>query len=458
MNRKILGDKAFYKDVLRLGMPIAIQNLLQSSLSMIDTVMIGSLGEVPLSAVGMAGQWSMLMFYFFFGLSAGGAVFFAQYWGSGDLHGIRRTYGMALSNMVLVSLVFAMIGFAAPSRVIGLFTGDAAVCAEGARYLRIAVWGYAAQAIGFIAATLLRSTEEVRLPLFASLASVLSNTLLNWILIFGKFGMPAMGVEGAALATVISAWINTGILLLASWAKKNDLVCTPLKELFSFDWAALKKFYIIAIPVVLNEALWGLATIVQNMVFGRLGTGNYSALTIERTISGLLFVFFGGLGSACTVMVGKKIGAGDLEGGNLDARRFGVVAPALAAVMSLLLVCFRGILVDCFSLSDAVRHTASSLLLVVAAVYPLRIFNYITIVGIFRAGGDTRTGMYYDLATIWLVSTPLVALTGFVLHWNFVAVYAMMYAEDLVKVFLGQRHLLSKKWIRPVTGAGQDTP
>ncbi len=450
MKRALLGNRVFYRDILRLGVPIAVQNLLQSSLTMIDTIMIGQLGEMPLAAVGMAGQWSFLMFLFYFGFSSGGSVFFSQYWGSGNIQGIRRIYGLALVNMLLVGVVFTLTGYFAPRWVMALFTGETPVQEAGMAYLKIAVFAYIAQAIGTIASTLLRSTEEVRLPLFASLASVVSNTFLNWVMIFGKFGFPAMGVEGAALATAISAWINTGILLIVSWVRRN-MASIPLRELFSFHWQTVRKFYPIAIPVVLNESLWAMGTMVLNMVYGRMGTGNYSALTIERTVENLIFVFFVGISSACTVMVGKRIGAGDIEEGKLDARRFGAVVPCLAVLLGLVLILVRGPLVNLFSLTPEVRGTAQTLLVIAGCIYPLRMFNYITVVGIFRAGGDTRTGMFYDLGCIWLISVPLVALTGLVLHWNFIVVFGLMYAEDLVKCVLGQRHLYSGRWIRPVT-------
>ena len=449
--KEFLFDRAFYKGVLTLGLPIAAQNLLSSSASLIDTVMVGQLGEVPLSAVGMAGQWSFFMFLFYFGFSSGSSVFFSQYWGVKDMPRIRHTYSLGFLNVFIIAVLFMTIGYLFPETVIRVFTTDEAVVLEGAKYLKIAVFGYIAQCVNTYGCTLLRSTEEVKLPMVANIIAVLTNTFFNWVLIYGHFGVPPMGVEGAALATVISAWVCTIIVLTVSYAKKN-LLAMPIREFFRIRMSTVKRFYPVVLPVVFNESLWALATMCLNMVYGRLGTGNFSAMTVKNTIENLAFTFFIGLSSACSVMVGKSIGAGEYERGFTDARRFGLVSPVLALLLSIVLISLRVPLTNLFTLSDSVKITAQWLIIANACIYPMRMFNHMNIVGTFRAGGDTRTSLFMDAGSIWGLSVPLVALAGLVWKLPFVFVFLMTAVEELVKFCIGLWHLNSGRWIKPVTG------
>ena len=448
--KKFFGDRAFYRGVLTLALPIAAQNLLSSSANLIDTIMVGQLGEVSLSAVGMAGQWSFLMFLFFFGFSSGSSVFFSQYWGVKDMPRIRHTYSLGFVNVMAIALLFMVVGWCFPATVIRAFTNDEAVVAQGVLYLRIAVFGYAAQCVNTYGCSLLRATEEVRLPMVANIISVIANTFLNWVFIYGKFGVPRMGVQGAALATVVSSWLCTLIVLIVSYRRKN-LLAMPIREFFHIRKSTVRRFYPVALPVVFNESLWALATMCLNMVYGRLGTGNYSAMAVKNTVENLTFTFFVGLSAACSVMVGKSIGAGNNEQGFLDARRFGLLSPLFAAVLGLVLVALRVPLTNLFTLSEEVKTTAQWLLIINSVIYPLRMFNHMNIVGTFRAGGDTRASLIMDAGSIWLLSVPLVALAGLVWHLPFIWVFAMTAVEETVKFCLGVWYLNSGRWIKPVT-------
>ncbi|MGI6315294.1 MAG: MATE family efflux transporter [Christensenellales bacterium] len=448
--RGLLNDREFYKNMLRIALPIAAQNLLSSSAHLIDTIMVGALGETALSAVGMAGQWSFFMFLFLFGFSSGSSVFFSQYWGARDMPRIRHTFTLGMMNILLITMLFMMVGLAAPAFVLRVFTPDEAVVELGVRYLRVVAWGYLASALNVYAGALLRSVEQVKLTVFANVTAVAVNTFFNWVLIFGKFGAPAMGVEGAAWATVLSSWVCTLILYGVSLRDRNILVMAH-KKFFRVRLSTLKRFYPVVLPVVLNESIWALAVIVMNMVYGRLGTGNYAAMTVKNTIENLTFTFFVGLSSACTVMVGKRIGAGQIREGHKDAQRFGLLAPLLAVVTGGLLILFRGTLTGLFDLNPEVRQTAQTLLIISSCIYPLRMFNHMNIVGTFRAGGDTRASLFIDAGGVWLCSVPLVAVTGMLLKLPFIWVYSMTAAEEMVKFVLGVWYLRSGRWIKPVT-------
>lgn len=459
MFTKYFGDALFWSRTLRLALPIALQNLLMSSFSLVDTIMIGQLGDVPLAAAGMAGQWSWLMSLVMFGLCSGSSVFIAQYWGVGDVKKIRGIYGILLSHMTLVSLIFFAVALISPEWVIRLFNDTPEVIENGAAYLRIAAFSYPAIALNNSFSTVLRSTENVKLPMYVSGLSTAANALLNWCLIFGKLSMPALGIRGAAIATVISAWLAPLLLLAISACKRNILI-VKLRELFGFGRQTLFRFYKISSPVILNESLWGLGTMIYNMIFGHLGYENYVAVTILRTVEGIGFVFFIGLCNACGVMVGKSIGSGEPEQAKSDARRFALIVPLLSAVVGGTVILLRPAIITLFNmsggLSDSSRAAAMGIFLAYGLELGLRNIPYITIVGIFRPGGDTLTGMKMDIGCVWFFALPLTALAAFVLKLPFIAVYAvMLLSEDVIKCVLCVRHFLSYRWIRPVTEQGQ---
>ena len=360
--KSLFADRGFWRSALRLAIPIALQNLLLSSFTLVDTVMIGSLGDVPLAAVGMAGQWSWVMNILFFGVNSGASVFLAQYWGVRDVRGIQRTFGLLLVGALAPALLFTGVGLLAPGFVMRLFTKDPVVIEQGCSYLTAACFSYVALALSQAASTLLRSTEEVRLPVVASLCSVLTNALLNYALIFGRFGAPAMGLRGAAIATAIAAWVNVVVLYGAALGRRTMLRMPP-RRMFAWDGAFLRHFLAISLPALVNEGMWALGTTGYNMIYGHMGTDNYAALTIFRTVENLAFVFFVGLCHACSVLIGKRIGAGDFARARLDARRFTVLMTAMSVTVGLALIALRTPLLSLFNVSEGVRGLTRQIVL-----------------------------------------------------------------------------------------------
>lgn len=448
-----LGDRPFFQNVWRIGMPVAIQNLLSSGLALIDNMMIGSQGEVALAAVGMAGQWGSLLFSAYWGLCCGGTLFFAQYWGAQDRRGIERAFGVMTLCMGFVSLLFATMAGVFPHAVLAFYTNDVAVQAEGARYIRIMALGYLFQTLCMACSSLLRSTENVKLPLVASLAAIATNTLLNWVLIYGNLGFPALGVQGAAMATVAAAVVNLAILLAASWRQRN-ILAIPLREMFPFQASFVREFFVKSAPIIANEMFYGLAMMVINMVMGRQGAANLSALTIFRTLEGLIFAFFQGFSNASSVMVGKSVGAGELEEGLRDAKRFARLCPMFSFVVCLAVLALNRPILNLFNVSGAVRATVTGMLMIYVLTAPMRTGNYIQ-VNIFRAGGESRMGMFLEVGGIWLIGVPLTVLAGLALRLPFLAVFAMLYVEDVVKIVLEPLYLTSGRWLKPVTPQGQ---
>ena len=445
-----LFEKSFWRALLPLALPIALQNLLMTSFRLVDTLMIGRLGDVSIAAVGLAGQVSFLVELIGFGLSSGSAVFIAQYHGAGNLDGIRRTFGATILFGLPAGLLATAAALLFPEEIMGLLTNEQPLIEEGARYLRYACFSYAALTVYQSLCTTLRSTEQVRLPLISSSICAAANAALNYLFIFGGLGIAPMGVAGAGLATAITSILNPAIILAVSFVQKNILIA-PLKKLL-----ALRGFFLTywkrVLPVLINELLWSLSIVGLNMVFGRMGTENYAALTVMRTIENIVFVFFVGICNACNILVGKHIGAGEIELGKRYAKRFLCLVPVFGVVLGTLVVLLRTPVLSLFDISEAARSMASAMLIVYAVDVSIRNIPYLCVVGIFRAGGDTRTGLIGDVSVQYFLVLPTVILCGLVLKlpffWTFVI---SLIVDDAGKLAVYLPRFLSMKWIQPVT-------
>lgn len=452
-------NKEFYGAMLRLALPIAFQNLLISSFTLVDTLMVGQLGKDELAAVGMAGQWSWLLQIVLFGVVSGMSIFVAQYWGEKNMDGIHKVYGIALVSGTVISAVFLLSGALFPEAVIKIFNREPGVVRAGADYLRIAAFSYPAVMLGNIMFALLRSTECVKIPMVISLIATFLNAVFNYGLIFGKFGLPEMGVRGAALATCVSAWANpVCAMLIAMW--KKLLIAVHPKKLLGFGRDMLVRFYKRATPVIINESLWGLGTFVITLIYSNLGSDNYAAVTILKTFENIAFVLFVGVCNASCVMIGKSIGAGNIEESISTAKRMAVIVPLIALPIGAFIFFFREQLVHIFNISGNLNEETLRIAMGITAVYalemPFRNIPYIQIVGIFRPGGETSRGLFYDLGCLWALSIPATAIAAYVLKLDFVLVYIIMYVfEDLPKSILCIRYFLTNKWIKPVTKAGR---
>lgn len=447
-----LGNRDFYREMVRIGLPIAIQGLLTSSLSFIDSLMIGSLGEAALAAVGAAGQFGGLLFGFYWGLCCGGTMFIAQYHGIKDEDGIRRAYGLTATCMMAVALVFAVLACFMPEWIMSIYAKDEAVRELGVRYLRIVGVAYLFQTMSMALSSVLSSTERVNLPLFASIASIVTNTGLNFLLIYGNWGAPKLGVEGAAIASIAAAVVNLAVLM-AVCIKQRNIAVTHISRMFRWSGDFVRDYFVKSSPLVINETLYSLAVLVVNIVYGRQGAGNMAAVSIFRTIEGLTFAFFRGLSSSSSVMVGKRVGAGELDEAAQFSRWFVALCPMFSFVVCAGIVLARGPLMSLFDISDAVRNTVTQILLAYMILGPMRHTNYMQ-VGIYRAGGESRMGMFMEVGGIWLITVPMVLLTGFALEVPFIIVFISSMIEEVVKLPIELKYLFSLKWIKPVTEQG----
>jgi putative MATE family efflux protein len=378
-------------------------------------------------------------------------VLVSQFWGIKDTETIRKSFGMGLLNTLAISIIASFALFFFTPQLLGIFTNDPLVITEGAKYVKIACWSFIPMSIAYIFSYLLRSTEIVILPLITTIISVMLNTALNYLLIFGNFGFPRMGIRGAALATLISSTVQLLLVTVISYAKKN-VAAAKVHELFAFGKTFVKKYYKLALPVLANEVLWATGVNVYNMVLGRLGSDNYAAFTIYGSIEQLFFTFFIGVCTACAVIIGKMVGRGELDEAYITARKFMIYGTLLAFGMGIMTLLLRNAIIALVSVPDPyTAQMISKLLFIYAFAVPLYILPYIAIVGVFRAGGDTKIGLLYDIINVWFIGVPLVAVTGLLLKWPFEYVFIAMWTEHIIKSIMCIKYFISKKWIRRVT-------
>ncbi len=450
IKNKIEGN-GLLKNVLKLAVPISLQQMLAASFHLVDTAFIVRLGVIPTAALGVSGRWFFLIQLTFFGFASGMSVIVSQFWGIKDFKTIRKSFGLGLMNAFMIAFIGTAVLFFFTPQLLSVFTNDTAVVAAGAQYMKIACWTFIPLSVAYIFSFLLRSTETVILPLLVTIISVITNTILNYLLIFGNFGFPEMGIRGAALATLISGVLQLVLIVSISYIKKN-IAAAKIKDLFSFGKSFVKKYYLLALPVLANEVLWALGVNVYNMVLGRLGSDNYAAFTIYGSIEQLLFTFFIGLCSACAVIIGKMVGRGELNEAYTAAKKFLIYGTLFAFLMGIIALLIRHPIISLLGVTDA--YTAamvSKLLMIYAAAVPFYILPYIAIVGIFRAGGDTKIGLIYDIVNVWLIGVPIVAVTGLVLKWSFETVFIAMWTEHIIKTIMCLIYFKSRRWIRRVT-------
>ena len=420
---------------------------------MVDTMMIGSQGETAVAAVGICSLYSMLLFAGYFGFCNGGMIFFAQYWGAKDEKGICRAYGLTLVCMMAAGFIFGALAIFAPESIMRMYTDKGIIQQAAVPYLRIVGWCYPLQTLAMAAGSLLRSVEKVKIPLFASIASLLTNTFLNWILIFGNLGFPQMGVRGAAIATVVAQVVHIVVLYAYCFADKHSFV-TMFREHFKWTFPFVKEFFSKIIFVVINEALYGVGMLLLNMIIGRQVEAGIAAMAVFRVLEGFIFAFFGGLANASSVIVGKHIGAGEHLEGYADAKRFVLLCPLVTLVIWSILVLFRSPILHSFNLGEEAFRYAGGMMLIYLVTGTLRTCNYINN-NIFRAGGEPVLGTVIEIGGLFFISIPAAAIAGFILKWPFFVVFFMLFLDEFIRIGIFLWYVNSGRWVKPVTNEGR---
>lgn len=444
--------RAFFSVLITLALPIAMQNLLSTTASMVDTIMIGSEGELSVAAVGICSQICSLFFSCYWGFASGSILFFSQYWGARDEKGINMTFGLTLICMGLVGLGFGALSIFQPQFLLNLYTDKADIVALGIPYIRIVGFSFILQVLGVLMSLLMRATERVKAPLICSAVGILVNFCLNWVLIYGRFGAPKMGVAGAAVGTLASSAVN--LTLLTIYVLRSDCsVRLHLSQIFSFNRSFLGRYLSKCFPILCNELLYGLGQMLINIVIGHQNKSAIAAMAAFRVCEGFVYAFFGGLSNATSVVVGKEVGAGNLRKGYHFAWRSSMFCPLATFTIVLICTILNRPLFGLFGLGAQAMMYGRYMLYIYLILGSIRTCNYI-MNECYRAGGEAIVGTVFEVACLFLISVPATWASGMVFHLPFLAVFAFVYTDEILRLIVLTTYTRTGRWIKPVTAQG----
>ncbi|NFF82677.1 MATE family efflux transporter [Clostridium botulinum] len=445
----IVEDKVFLHKTIAIAIPVTIQALLNTTLNLIDTMMIGQLGETTIAAVGLANKVFFVFTLLLFGIVSGSSILTAQYWGKKDIKNIRKVLGISLIIGLFGAIIFVIPSLICPNIVMRIFTPNESTIGIGVAYLSIVALSYPLTAITNAYISLLRAVNEVKAPVVISLFSILINAILNYTLIFGHFGFPALGVQGAAIGTLIARIIEC-ISVLSIVYLKNGPAAARLKELVAFDKTFIKMFFITVSPVIANEFMWGLGVTIYSLVYGRMGDGAVAAITITQTVEQIAVVIFQGISAATAVILGNELGANKLKKADIHAKYLLILQFIATLVIGVICILTRWPLIHLFTVTEAVAVDISKCLIVFVLYLPFKMFNLVNITGVLRSGGDTKSGLILDTTGVWLIGIPLAYLGGIFLSLPIYWVYVLVLAEEIYKFVLSFKRYKQKKWLKNI--------
>lgn len=448
------SEKSFFRTVMALAVPVALQSMLQSSFGMVDQIMIGQLGSVSVAGVGLAGKFSSIFSVVSSAVGAAAGIMIAQYIGQRDRREVRRSFYVNLWVVFALAAVFTALCALWPKAILSLYTADPATRDEGAAYLAIIAGTYLPMAGATLLSALLRCVGEAKLPLYASLASALLNTGLNWLLIFGKLGLAAMGVRGAAIATVVSQWGNCLVMLCL--ARRRGALPSAVRGEKDPPFAR-RQYLAMLLPILACELLWSLGENVYAAIYGRMGTEAAAAMSLTNPVQGLVIGALCGLSQAAGVLVGQRLGEREYDAAYREAKKLLWYGLAGAAVLSVLVVAVSPFYVKLYRVEQAVCRLTRQILIAYALVAPLKLLNMILGGGVIRSGGRTGYVMAVDIIGTWGFGVPLGLLGAFVLRWSIPYVYFLLSLEEGVRLAISFVIFRRKNWMHSLSGS-QSTP
>lgn len=442
-------DKKFYKTLTFLSLPIIGQELINAFVGIVDVFMIGKLGEASIVAVGSANQIFFIYWIIIFGISSGASIFMSQYWGKKDYTGIQKILGISFLLGMIVAIVFFIASISFPRTLIGFYTKDPDVIEIGRQFLIYSSVSFLMMHLSISIMAALKCAGETRLPMVATIVALGTNVALNWVLIFGNLGFPALGVVGSGIASVIARSIQFLFLTLAMYRFRFPFA-GKLREYFNFDFRYIRFFFKTAIFVILNEAIWGVGTSLYQVAYKYTDTLQQTAVQISNTLQNIFAVTAFSVGSACAIMLGNKLGANDLETAKKYSVQFLRITPALGLVMGGLAILFAPQFISIFSVSDVVAEHTKNIIIVSGLLLGVRTLNFTLIVGILRSGGDSKACFYMELLSVWIVGVPLAFLGALVfklpIHW----IVFLAGFEEIVKAFIAIYRYFKGVWIRNI--------
>ncbi len=449
-----MKDKALYRHLISLALPIALQNMISFSISLTDNMMVGRLGEVAISGVFVCNQIQVILQMLVVGLGTAQLVLAAQYWGRHDKERVKDIISITVGFATVCAVIFWVVVYFFPKQFLGIYTNDSEVIAEAGKYIRIFCFSYLFFTISNVLLVSMRCIGTVKIGLYISIVSFFVNVLLNWILIFGKFGMPTMGIRGSATATLITRIIEFGIIVFYVLIVDKKLML-KLRDLLRFNYTLMKDFLRYGFPVLLGDLLWGINLTVQGAIVGRLGMPSISAVSIANTLFSVISVGVYGTASASAVIIGNAVGEGDLERVKDISRKFQKVFLYVGIATGVFLFLIKDIVLSFYSVSVDTLSIARALMIVLSFTVIGTSYQMSTLTGIIRAGGAVNFVLVNDLIFIWGFVIPLSCIMAFAFHMPTWIVFLCLKSDQLLKCIVAAIKVNRYDWIKKLT---QDFP
>ncbi len=448
----MVRDKAFYGTLAKIALPVAFQSVIALSVNMMDNIMVGSLGEIKLSGVALANQVTIFLTFFIRGASGGASVLISQYWGKRDMARIKSVFGIVFQLCLLITGVAVTVIHLFPGAVMGLFTDDGRIIAEGTEFIRIVCFSYLLYCVTDTMVGMLRCVEVVKVSLYIALITLVVNTSLDWILIFGKFGFPAMGVRGAAIATVIARACELVFILCYVFLVDKRLRLR-VRDLFIVERQLYFDFFRYGLPILFGDLQWGLVGTFKATIIGRLGPVMVAANSMTEVVLSLGAVFTGGLANAATVVIGKTVGVGDYKKAREYSNTIQVIFFGVGLLMMGLVFALRWAPLSLYRVSGETRDLAMTLLAIGAVTMVGTTYHAACFTGINRGAGDGKFVFKVDMICGWLIVLPSMFLAAFVFRWPLPIVFLCSRIDQCFKWLIALLRLRGDKWIRNVTRA-----
>lgn len=442
--------KEFLKSAALLVVPVAMQNLITTAINSLDVIMLGRVNEIVLAGASLGNQVYFNMSLFLFGITSGAAVLIAQYWGKKDLDSIKAIFGLGMKLGIAVSSLFALSAFFIPELLMRIFTDDTEIIRQGEIYLRIVCFSYPFTAVNMIYLNTMRSMEKVKIATLAYSVSFFVNLIANGVLIFGLLGFPALGTAGAAWGTVIARFSESLVILFYD-RKINRTLKFSIKFLVSKNGLLTRDFWKYALPVIINELSWGTGISMITGILGRLGSSVVAANAVAQVARQLSMIIGFGVAAAAAIEIGKKIGEGNREGAKDLGRRYAVLSVITGFIGAAVILIALPVMLKFLVLTPDAAKYLKMMMLVMSYFVIGQSINSCFVVGIFRAGGDTRFGLFFDLTFMWGIAILGGWIAAFVFHAPVTVVYMILLSDEVLKMPVAYGRYKSYKWLKNVT-------
>lgn len=446
----ITRDKRFYRLLFSIALPIAVQNLITFMVSMVDTLMVGALGEIQLSAVSIANNLFFVLTILMFGLAGGSNIMISQYWGKGNVKTIHKILAIMYRVCLLITGIFIFIALFLPKYFMGIFTTDKAVIDFGASYLRIVCIGYLFYSITNCTIMMLRSVKTVSISIIVYTASLVVNSILNWIFIFGNLGAPELGIRGAAIATICARITEFSIVLVFMFIYERK-IGLKIEHLLKLDKEILKDYVGLCTPVLCNELLWAIGASMISVIVGRMGTEVVAANSINGVAHQFVTVFIFGMSNATAVIIGNTIGEGKKEKAKEYAYSIGIFSVVMGCISGLMILLIKPFVVNFYNVSYSTKLIAMEIMTVTSGIIVFQSLASNFMMGVLRGGGDAKFVLINDLIFMWLVAIPGGFFVAFVLELPVALVFLVIKCDEILKSLTSVYRVISGKWVNDVT-------